>query len=74
MDYIEWADEYYTNAHRVQAVIEKKKLRLKGTKSLTADQRKRLTDDIKQYRRIYHELLDIGDLLTSRAGVAVREA
>lgn len=74
MDYLEWADEYYLNAHRVQSVIERKKQLLKEKKPLTADQRKRLTDDIKQYRRIYHELQDIGDLLTARAGVAVREA
>ena len=67
MDYLEWADEYYLNAGRVKSVIERKKLLLKEKKSLTADQRKRLTDDIKQYRRIYHELLDVGDILVSRA-------
>lgn len=74
MDYLEWADEYYLNARRVQTVMERKKQQLKEKKPLTADQRKRLMDDIKQYRRIYHELLDTGDLLTARAGVAVREA
>ena len=74
MDYLEWAEEYYQNARRILAVLEKKKLRLKEEKPLTADQRKRLTDDIKQYRRIYHELIDIGDTLTSRAEATVREA
>ena len=73
MDYLEWADEYYLNAGRVKSVIERKKQLLKEKKSLTADQRKRLTDDIKQYRRIYHELLDVGDILISRAEGAGRE-
>jgi len=74
MDYLEWAEEYYLNARRILSVIERKKQQLKDSKKLTADQRKRLTDDIKQYRRIYHELLDIGDTLTLRAEGTVREA
>lgn len=74
MNYVEWADEYYLNAHRVKSVIDRKYQRLKEKKSLTADQRKRLTDDIKQYRRIYRELIEIGDTLSLRAGGAVREA
>lgn len=73
MDYFEWAQEYYHNARRVQNVMNRKKQELKD-KSLTADQRKRLTDDIKQYRHIYHELLDVGDTLTLRAEGIVREA
>lgn len=74
MNYVEWADEYYLNASRVKSVIERKNQQLKEKKALTADQRKRLTDDIKQYRRIYRELLEIGDTLSSRAGGTVREA
>ncbi len=74
MDYVEWAQEYYQNAARVKSVIERKNQELKDRKTLTADQRKRLTDDIKQYRHIYRELISIGDTLTARAGGAVREA
>ena len=74
MDYVEWAEEYYLNARRVLSVIERKKMLLKEKKPLTADQRKRLTDDIKLYRRIYHELIDIGDTLKNRAEGASVEA
>ena len=73
MDYFEWAGEYYKNADRIRSVIERKKQQLKEKTPLTADQRKRLMDDIKQYRRIYHELVDIGDILTSRAEGTGRE-
>ena len=73
MNYLEWAREYDQNALRVREVIEKKKERLKDKRSLTADQRKQLTDDLKHYRRIYGELTKIGDTLRSRAGGAVRE-
>ena len=65
MNYIEWADEYYENALRVKAVIDKKKKRMKEEK-LTADERKKLTDDIKAYRQIYRELTEIGDTLRDR--------
>lgn len=74
MNYLEWAEEYYLNASRIKSVLERKKQLLKETDSLSADERKRITDSIKQYRRIYHELLDIGDTLTMRAGGSVREA
>ena len=74
MDYLEWADEYFRNADRVQSVIERKKQQLKDQKPLTADQRKRLMDDIGQYRRICNELREIGNTLISRAGGNVREA
>ncbi len=74
MNYFEWAEEYYLNARRVLSVVERKKQLLKEKKSLTADQRKQLNDAIKQYRRIYHELMDIGDTLSSRAEGAAVEA
>ena len=74
MDYFEWADEYYQNAGRIKSVIDKKNQQLKENKSLTADGRKRLTDDIKQYRRIYYELRAIGDTLAARAEVGAVEA
>lgn len=74
MDYLEWAEEYYDNARRVKSVLEKKKQQLKEKKSLTADQKKQLSDTIRDYRRIYHELNSIGDTLTLRAEGTVREA
>lgn len=67
MDYNEWAREYYTNARRVYAVIERKYRQLKEKKALTADQRKQLADEIRHYRSIYRELTEIGDTLSSRA-------
>lgn len=74
MDYVEWAAEYDHNARRVLSVIEKKKQVLKEKTRLTADERKRLNDDIREYRRIYYELRDISKTLLSRAEGAVREA
>lgn len=74
MDYNEWAQEYYLNARRVQTVIDRKYQRLKEKKALTADQRKQLTDDLRYYRRIYRELIEIGDKLSRRAqGEAIEE-
>lgn len=67
MNYIEWADEYNLNALRVKSVIDRKKQKL-NEQVLTADDRKRLADEIKAYRRIYYELRDIGVLLRRRAG------
>ena len=74
MNYVEWAEEYYLNARRVKSVLERKKQLLKEKGPLTADERKRIIDSIKQYRSIYRELLEIGDTLAMRAGGSVREA
>ena len=73
MNYVEWADEYYENALRVKNVMERKKAQL-NEKNLTADGRKRLCDEIKAYRVIYHELCSVGDTLRGRAGVNSLEA
>lgn len=74
MDYNEWAREYYENAQRVHKVIVRKNQELKDKKALSADRRKQLTDEISHYRRIYHELLNIGDTLRNRAeGAAIEE-
>ena len=67
MNYFEWAEEYASDALRVRKVIEKKKSELKK-KNLTADEKKRLNDDLTQYRKIYYELNDIGRILRARAG------
>lgn len=67
MNYIEWAEEYDKNALRVQSVIERKKQQM--NEDLTADEKKKLCDDIAAYRRIWRELTDIGATLRSRAGV-----
>ena len=72
MNYLEWADEYFQDAVRVQAVMKKKKLLMNDATS--AEQKKKLGDDIKAYRRIYRELLDIGDTLRRRAGGETLEA
>lgn len=66
MNYVEWADEYFRNALSVRNVMEKKKGLLKGR--MSADERKKLSDEIKAYRVIYHELTAIGDTLLDRAG------
>ena len=73
MDYFEWSKEYEENAERVLKVIERKKKQLKK-KDLTADERKRLSDDIKSYRRIRHELTEIAVTLRDRAGVTALDS
>ena len=73
MDYLEWAREYYQNAQRVKAVIERRYRQLKDS-SLTADSRKRLNDELKEYRRIYYDLTKTGDLLRDRAEAVSRDA
>ena len=73
MNYVEWAEEYDRSALRILQVIDKKKLRLNDDK-LSAESRKKLVDEIAQYRRIYYELVDVGDTLRLRAGVIAREA
>jgi len=73
MDYFEWADEYYDNALRIKTVLEKKK-KLLNEKGLSADRRKQLSDEIREYRAIYRELRQTGDFIRDRAGEATREA
>ena len=67
MDYNEWAQEYYLNARRVKTVIDRRYQQLKEKKTLSADKRKQLSDDLRYYRRIYRELTEIGDALSRRA-------
>ena len=64
MDYIEWAEQYETNAARIRDTIERKK-DLKR-KRLTADQRQRLTGEIADFQRIYREMLSIAHTLRER--------
>lgn len=73
MNYIEWAEEYELNALRVKSVIDRKKLQL-NERALTADARKKLTDDIAAYRRIRWELTDIAERLRRRAEAPAHEA
>ena len=74
MDYNEWAQEYYLNARRVKTVIDRRYQQLKEKKALSADRRKQLSDDLSYYRRIYRELMEIGDTLSRRAkGAAIEE-
>jgi hypothetical protein len=67
MNYVEWAEEYRENALRIQQVIKKKQRQLNG-KHLSADLHKRLTDEIKAYRRIFYELCQVEKTLLERAG------
>ena len=53
MDYIEWAEQYETNAARILNVIERKK-DLKR-KRLTADQKKQLNAEIIEYQHVRRE-------------------
>lgn len=73
MNYVEWAEEYYADARRIEDVISKKKQRM-NDESLTAERRQKLTEDICSYRQIRRELIDIADLLMRRARGAYREA
>ena len=73
MDYSEWAREYFLNAQRVKSVIDKKVSRL-NDKGLTADDKKQLNSDIKEYRRIFYELSRVGEILRDRAGKVKGEA
>ncbi len=69
MNYLEWAEQYFTDARRIHAVIEKKRALLKSGK-LTPDARKTLSDTIITYRCIYRELLRTAQHLKSRAEVS----
>ena len=73
MNYVEWAEEYRENALRIKQVIKKKQNLLNG-KNLSADLHKRLTDEIKAYRRIFYELCEIEKTLRERAIGDRREA
>lgn len=73
MDYLDWAREYYQNAQRVKTVIERRYRQLKDSR-LSADSRKRLTDELKAYRSIYYDLTHTGDLLRDRAGAGSSDA
>ena len=64
MDYIEWAEQYETNAARTHDAIERKK-DLKR-KRLTADQKKQLNAEIVEYRLVYREMLSIAHTLRER--------
>ena len=66
MDYVEWAEEYRENALRVKQVIKKKQMQL-NEKNISADLHKRLTDEIKEYRRIFYELCEVERTLRERA-------
>ena len=72
MNYIEWAEEYELNALRVKSVMDHKKQQMNDR--LTADERKQLLDQIKAYRRIYYDLLDVCETLRGRARVIGVEA
>jgi hypothetical protein len=67
MNYVEWAEEYHQNALRIKQVINRKKQQL-NEKHLSADRHKRLTDEIKAYRRIFYELCEVEETLRERAG------
>lgn len=67
MNYLEWAEEYMTEARNVLGVIEKKKLRMKEER-LSSDDKKALSDVIIAYRCIYRELLNTAVRLRERAG------
>lgn len=73
MNYVEWAEEYMTEARRVLSVIEKKKGLLNDSK-LNKDARKQIGDIIITYRCIYRELLAVAEHLRTRAGGIRNEA
>ncbi len=73
MNYVEWAEEYMTEARRVLGVIEKKKGLLNDCK-LNKDARKQISDIIITYRCIYRELLAVAEHLRTRAGGNLNEA
>ena len=64
MDYIEWAEQYETNAARIREVINRKKdLR---RMRLTADQKKQLNAEIAEYQHVCREMLSIAHTLRER--------
>lgn len=73
MNYVEWAEEYMTEARRVFGVIEKKKGLLNDRK-LNKDAHKQISDIIITYRCIYRELLAVAEHLRTRAGGNLNEA
>jgi hypothetical protein len=73
MNYVEWAEEYMTEARRVLGVIEKKKGLLNDRK-LNKDACKQISDIIITYRCIYREMLAVAEHLRTRAGGNLNEA
>lgn len=65
MNYIQWSDDYYNQAHKLLKVIEKKKAMLKKS---TADERHAINADIIQLRNIYYECMLTAKHLRLRAG------
>ena len=64
MDYIEWAEQYETNAAKIHDAIERKKDQKR--KRLTADQRQRLNAEITELQHIYRDMLSIARTLRER--------
>ena len=73
MDYVEWAKEYEDNALLVKNVMERKKHEL-AKKNITADTRKRLNYELKEYRCILSELTLTAKTLRDRAEALFLEA
>ena len=64
MDYINWAEQYETNAAKIHDAIERKKDQKR--KRLTADQRQRLNAEITELQHIYRDMLSIARTLRER--------
>ena len=71
MDYIKWSQEYIEQAHKLLAVIEKKKRLLK---TANADEKHTINADIIRLRNIYYECMLTAKHLIERAGVMLDAA
>ncbi len=64
MNYIEWSQEYYNTAEKLNEVITKLKSQ---RKQATISEKKELDSKIAQYKLYYDECLGISNLLLCRS-------
>lgn len=66
MNYAEWADEYFAEAHRVFQMIIRKRKQAKDER-LTPEQKEDMCAIADCYLKIYRELIKVGTIMRERA-------
>lgn len=65
LDYKQWAEEYEENARRIQQIILREKERMVNS-DLSAEQKNRISIQLRIYRSINRELIKTVSLLRQR--------
>ncbi len=65
LDYKQWAEEYEENARRIQQIILREKERMVYS-DLSAEQKNRISIQLRMYRSINRELIKTVSLLRQR--------